>query len=222
LTGCNGRRRRWLGPVLLLGIGLGLAGSARAQAPSATNAASAADAKTRAQEHLSRGNDLFTSDRFQDALIQFQAAYTAFPSPKLHFNIGQCQRALGRLSEALAQFRLFVEETPDIPSDLRAEAERYIAELKNAEATQRSIAPVPRPAVPPVAPLETLNAAALPPAAPTPLLAPPAKPDGQSPPIYKRWWFWTTIAVVAAGTVGAVLLLRPHDPKCQPGVVDCF
>jgi hypothetical protein len=42
---------------------------------------------------------------------------------------------------------------------------------------------------------------------------PPDEPAGS--PIYKRWWFWTGIAVVAVGaSAGAYLLTRP---SCTPG-----
>jgi hypothetical protein len=194
-------------------------------APALVRAQSAGDddGRRRAQAHLSRGNDLFTSDKFQEALVEFQAAYAAFPSPKLHFNMGQCQRALGHLQDALEEFRRFVDEARDVSSDLRREAERYISELKDAKDAEArpgvSAAPAsgPLPAAASLAP--TPVAVAVAPSSPPSLIAPPAAPTPREAdadrPLHKRWWFWATIGVVVAGAaVGVVLLARPHDPDC--------
>ena len=51
---------------------------------------------------------------------------------------------------------------------------------------------------------------------------PPPPEETESAPIYKRWWFWTGIAVVAIGAgAGAYLLTRPgctnsQDSICHP------
>jgi hypothetical protein len=40
--------------------------------------------------------------------------------------------------------------------------------------------------------------------------SPPELPKEGGPPFYKRWWFWTALGVVAAGSLGAALLVpRP-------------
>lgn len=45
-------------------------------------------------------------------------------------------------------------------------------------------------------------------------MAPPPGTQPESPPVYKRWWFWTAIGVVALGaSAGAYLLLRDPCPK---------
>ncbi|HXI60036.1 MAG TPA: tetratricopeptide repeat protein [Polyangia bacterium] len=188
------------------------------------------DGRRRAQAHLSRGNDLFTSDKFQEALVEFQAAYAAFPSPKLHFNMGQCQRALGHLQDALEEFRRFVDEARDVSPDLRREAERYISELQEAKDGQArpvvSAAPLtnPSPTAASLTPTPVVAAAA--PSSPPPsLIAPPsaraANEADADRPLHKRWWFWATIGIVVAGAaVGVVLLTRPHDPDC--GLQTCL
>ena len=178
--------------------------------PAHAQTADATDGRAQAQLHLSRGNDLFTGDKFQEALTEFQAAFAAFPSPKLHFNIGQCQRALGRRTEALAEFRRFVDEAGDVSPDLRGEAERYIAELTASEAAP----PTPPPPIAPPAPALALASPA-PTAPPLVTPAPPAEPDAARP-IYKRWWFWAAVGVIAAGAAtGAVLWARSRDPSCN-------
>lgn len=42
----------------------------------------------------------------------------------------------------------------------------------------------------------------------------------RSPPLYRRWWFWTLIgAAVAGATVGTVVALQPSDQPPVPGSV---
>jgi hypothetical protein len=68
-------------------------------------------------------------------------------------------------------------------------------------------------------------------AAPDPALGGPvlvARPetvpaDGDSHPVYKRWWFWTAIGVVVAGGVAAALLIPGPTtrPTCPLGPAGC-
>jgi PEGA domain len=48
---------------------------------------------------------------------------------------------------------------------------------------------------------------------------------GQSRPVYKRWWFWTAIGVVAVGAAGAGAFLLTHRGTsmmtCDSGVTAC-
>jgi hypothetical protein len=51
---------------------------------------------------------------------------------------------------------------------------------------------------------------------------PPEEPrstERSEAPIYKKWWFWTAIGVVAAGAVGGALLLGgTSNPSCPKGI----
>jgi hypothetical protein len=70
---------------------------------------------------------------------------------------------------------------------------------------------------------------AAPPVAPPPVVvvAPGATEPGEQtdsearPAIYKRWWFWTAIGVVAAGVTVSALLLRPKSSSGCDGGVTC-
>lgn len=201
------------GGVRTIAVAIALLALTAAARPATAQIGPDGDARTQAQAHLSRGNDLFTIDKFRDALTEFQAAFAAFPSPKLHFNIGQCQRALGHLPEALAEFQRFVDEAQDVSPDLRREAEKYIFELKTAA----DRAPLPPATVAPVPPrLTPQPPAATTPASPLVDAAPLAGANTDTDrPLYKRWWFWATVGVIAAGAaVGVVLVTRPRDPAC--------
>jgi hypothetical protein len=201
-------------------VGLALvalaAGPARAQ-PTKPDAA----AKRAAQAHLDRGNALFTKDAFADALHEFEAAFALFPSPKLHLNLGQCERALGHDAAAAQHYERFLAEATDVSPALRAEAERHLAEARAAaERAKAAATPPPPPATPPSPPVVVAPppppapVVVAPPPPPAPVLvAPPPEPRR---PLTKRWWFWTGLGAVAVGAgVSIFLLARPSDPKCQ-------
>jgi hypothetical protein len=88
-------------------------------------------AKAQAQELLSQGSKLYHQGDLVGALEKFEAAYVAFPSPKLMFNIGQTNRDLGRPVEAREAFQRFLAEAPDASSETIADARKYVAELQS-------------------------------------------------------------------------------------------
>jgi tetratricopeptide (TPR) repeat protein len=219
-------RSRRLGIVLFV---LALVATGPALAEPST-AARQREAKRAAQEHLTRGDDLFTHDRYAEARAEFQAAFDAFPSPKLQFNLGQCDRALGRDDDAVTHFQRFLDEATDVSPALRAEAERYLAETRAhaAEVAPRD-ANVTAPVI--VAPIPSPVTTALPSIAPPPpVVAAPVvevtRPDEAARPrrsLLSRWWFWTAVGVVAVATAASIFLLtRPQDPACDSTRMRCF
>jgi tetratricopeptide (TPR) repeat protein len=196
-------------------LALALPCPARAQASRPPAEAKLRDdhAKQAAQQHLAQGNDLFRRDEIAPALAEFQSAFDLYPSPKLRFNLGQCERALGHAEAAATHFERFLAEADDVSPGLRAEAERYLAE---ARATLTASAPAPsapEPSPPPPA--------ALPPAPPPPAIAATSPPPAAAP-VYTRWWFWAAVgAVVVGGAVGAYAIVQSRDPSCD-GNVRCY
>jgi hypothetical protein len=87
-------------------------------------------AKAQAQELLSQGSKLYHQGDLAGALEKFEAAYVAFPSPKLMFNIGQAKRDLGRPVEALESFQRFLAEATNASPETMAEARNSVAELQ--------------------------------------------------------------------------------------------
>jgi hypothetical protein len=49
----------------------------------------------------------------------------------------------------------------------------------------------------------------------------PAPPDETATPIYKRWWFWTAIGVVAVAAGGTAYLLLSRNDKCDSAGGPC-
>lgn len=111
--------------LAIVAIGLA-AGGARAQSQAQ---------RQRAVDLLREGNRLFEAGDYQGALARYQDAYALVPSPKVFFNVGQTQRALGRFVEGLESYERFLTEAKDASPALRLEAARRRAELDQATAT---------------------------------------------------------------------------------------
>ena len=87
-------------------------------------------AKAQAQTLLGQGTKLYEQGDVTDALEKFQAAYAAYPSPKLMFNIGQCNRDLSRPVEAVEAFEKFLAGAADAPPEMAADARKAVAQLQ--------------------------------------------------------------------------------------------
>jgi tetratricopeptide (TPR) repeat protein len=155
--------------------------------------AAADDAATRtAKRHFDRGEKFYAVTRFREALAEYQRAFDAKPIPDFLFNIGQCYRNLGEYDPAIFSFRKYLTLAPGAPN--RAQVEQLIDNLETERDRNQS---------------RRLGLAPPPSAAPRPAPA----PEPEASPIYKRWWFWTGIAVVAAGGgVVAYAATRPAGP----------
>lgn len=146
-----------------------------------TPSAHAEDKATKAaRKHFDKGEKLFALGRFDDALVEYEAAFEAKPLPGFLFNIGQCHRNLGDYQAAIFSFKKYLKAMPDAEN---ADAvHELIAELEakiEAEDERRIDEPPP-----------------------------PPKRAGRKKPIYKKWWFWSGVAVAAGAGTGTYLLLR--------------
>jgi len=136
-------------------------------------------AMKRAQAHFKKGEKLFALGRFDDALVEYEAAFEAKPLPGFLFNIGQCHRNLGDYDAAIFSFRKYLELDPE--ADDRAEVEDLIDELEEKASEDRIDEPPPPPK---------------------------ERPRARKKPIYTKWWFWGGVAVAAGAGAGTYLLLR--------------
>ena len=173
-------RRVAVGVCALIALVLGIRG-ARAE-----------DAATRdAKKHYAKGDKLFALGKFDQALVEFEAAYEAKPLPKLLFNIGQAHRNLDHHDQAIFAFRKYLREVPD--ADNREAVEKLIDDLERdkAVADERDRARQ--------AELDREREREL---------ARQRAARGSAKPIYTRWWFWGGLAAVAGAGAGGYLLLR--------------
>jgi tetratricopeptide (TPR) repeat protein len=164
----------------------------------------------------------FNVGRFEDALVDYQAAYDVEPLPAFLFNIGQCYRNLGNYERAQFFFRRYTTLDPRSPN--RPAAERLIAEMDKLAAERASAAarddstPSTLPAL--FAPAAGDRSGTGPP--PAALMAEPARPaSAPARPVYRRAWFWVTVSAVAvAGGVAAAFALSRDDPRSSLRPID--
>ena len=145
------------------------------------------DGERTARLHYERGQKLFNLQKFDLALDQFQSAYDAKPIPAFLFNIGQCHRNLGAYEAAIFSFKKFLALEPGATN--REQVELLIVELEDRLAKANVAKPV---AIPSSAPL--------------------VAPSHDAKPFYKRWWFWTGIAVASVGAGVGIYVTTAPDP----------
>ena len=75
----------------------------------------AEDARDRARDAFTQGQELYRSGDYAGALAAFQGAQALQPSPATEYNIGRCHERLGQLSEAVAAYESYLSQAPDAP-----------------------------------------------------------------------------------------------------------
>lgn len=105
--------------------------------PSVTPPAPPADAAARAAARASfdRGLTLFEQGAWSAALAEFRASRRLFPTRNATSNAAVCLRKLERFDEALDLYEALLREFADLPADLRVEAQRAVAELRQLSGT---------------------------------------------------------------------------------------
>ncbi len=91
-------------------------------------ATQAEDARDRARDAFTQGQELYRAGDYAGALAAFQNAETARASPAAEYNIGRCYERLGQPAESVAAYERYLQEAPDAP-DHDAVAE-HVSELR--------------------------------------------------------------------------------------------
>jgi tetratricopeptide (TPR) repeat protein len=200
--------------------------------------AHAAD-KRAAANHFQRGRALFETNSYAAALDEFNAGYEAYPLPGFLVNIGQCQRKLDRLDDAVASFQKFLDSDVADPR-LRLEVQDALAEISQersrrvtAELEARRQRDEAEARHPPVVDDDMRRAEARRVEAarsqharadltPRPaLVAPVSEPVASvDKPAKSRKWVWALVGVLAAGAVAAgvtVAVIETRQPSQQGG-----
>jgi tetratricopeptide (TPR) repeat protein len=193
------------------------------------------DAKQKAKALVGRGELEFKLGHFGTALSSFTEAYAIFPSPALLFNLGQCHRNLKNDERAIFFFEGYLRERPK--SENRPVVEKLIAESRRRLESERAATDrdkriqadeAERQRLVALKAYEDAKVAAAHvadrPAATTDV-AVTTQASKSKPPVYKRWWFWTSLVVVAgagvvAGTLGYYYSGAPVSPSGSLGTLD--
>jgi tetratricopeptide (TPR) repeat protein len=159
-----------------------------------------------AKRHYDRGQKLYNLQKFEQALDQYQKAFDAKPLPGFLFNIAQCQRNLGDYDAAIFSFKRYLKLDPE--TEKREQVEELIEDLeeKKAEADTERLGLGTRQREREKEEEEEQ----------------PREVEGGAP-VYKKWWFWTGVAVVgAAGGVGIYYATRSSGgaPGTDLGNID--
>jgi tetratricopeptide (TPR) repeat protein len=163
-----------------------------------------------AREHYRNGTKLFDLGKYLEAAKEYEAAYQGKDDPSLLFNIGQAYRLGGEKEAALRAYKSFLRRSPD--SSNRVAVEARISELQKAIDAEQKAKEGP--------PEGTVRPMTIPKEEPTP--ATTAQPPPEKTPVYKKWWLWTTVAivVVAGVSVGVGLGVGLQPKNFGPTVKD--
>jgi tetratricopeptide (TPR) repeat protein len=94
----------------------------------------ASSKRQRFDQHYQAALAFYNERKYPEAIAEFEAAYELDPQALIVFNIGQAYRKGGRLDEALAKYREYLDKDPaaerDRVNDIIKDVERSIASRK--------------------------------------------------------------------------------------------
>jgi tetratricopeptide (TPR) repeat protein len=179
-----------------------------------------AENRARAREAFVRGSQHYDLGEYKEALVDFKEAYHEFEDATFLFNIAQCYRQLEQKPEAIRLYRSYLVKSPNAPN--RDEVRALIARLEAAVEQERLAKVSPPDGT--LKPSEQGHTGGSESGAATgtttgamTLTATP--PPRQEQPIYKRWWLWTAVGVVAATGLAVGLgvgLSQPNERVLPP------
>ncbi len=97
------------------------------------------DTRSRAKALYTKGMAHYNVGKYLQACEEFEEGYLAKPDPAFLFNLGQCHRQLGRLDEAVRDYRAFIREQPNASN--RIEIEERIAAMEDEIHRQQAVQP---------------------------------------------------------------------------------
>ena len=89
------------------------------------------EAVAKAKEHFKQGTRHYELGHYQEALVEYEAAYMEVPDPAFLYNIGQCHRKMGNAKEAISFYKSYLRNAPNAPN--RADVQKRISELESGK-----------------------------------------------------------------------------------------
>ena len=161
-----------------------------------------------AQQHLERGVALLHSNRFDEAIVEFQAGYALVPSPAFLFNLGLGYEAANRKREALESYDKFIKAVEQDSTDRPDLLESLETARRNANALRAAGSPLP--AFPP---------AAIPRPPPLPeglaggiTVPAPPRAEASEKPSRLKWWLIGAGGVLAGAAATWFVVARKQCP----------
>ena len=182
-----------------------------------------------ARAHFQEGQKKYRLGEYSEALTAFASAYEAWPHAAFLFNIAQCHRHLGNHAAALYFFRAYLQGVPEADNEEAVLA--LIEESKKvlADAGEEDVYDPPPEfyALGDTSKDDSLTAAYLSSAKEDEESTSPAPPEAVSmhdhsleEPARNKWWVWTAVGVIAAGTVVTVGLAARSDSTWEMDLRD--
>jgi tetratricopeptide (TPR) repeat protein len=226
--------RRCCHSIALLAAALALGAPGRALAAGSWQEELERDAR----EHFTRGLRLFSTQRYDEAIEEFRAAYLGDPHPKILYTLGQTYRLGGDCPRAIDAYSAFLRAgpVPEFAKLARENLEACRARAKSPARPSESLPSEAHPAEPPkgeALPSEPkASTSAEPPrerhlpeinshfAMLEPL--PSALPETSSPPAVRALWYTDALgdALLAGGllslsTAGAALVVERQETTAR-------
>lgn len=111
--------------------------------------------------------------QFKEARRLYEAAYALRSDPLLLYNLARVLHKSGHPAEAVDYYQRYLDAGAEGVEENRRKSTQLMEQARIEAGLQA--------------------------AHPVPLAATPVKPTEQVVPRYKKWWFWTTVGIVAAG-----------------------
>ncbi len=153
--------------------------------------------RTEANELYAAGRTALSLARFKEAISKLTAAYRKLPLPGYLYHLGEAHRGHKRYNKAVHFYREYLRQNPGSPQALLVR--KHILECKRLHAAR-------------IRKNLGLSGGG----------NGTKRPGAGSKPVYKRWWFWTSVAVaVVATAVGLGVGLGVQPPQKLPhGTLD--
>jgi len=163
------RRRVLISSTLVLSLGLSALPTSALALP---NDACIKD--ERCKEHHDKAVNYYNQQYFEEALSEFQAAYSARQMPLLLINIGRTLQKLGRPKEAISYYERFQQAESKPDPAVQAKVTEYLNQAKALVGTEPAPPPSEHPGETPKPPTTT--------PVPPPVVTPPPPPPPAPPP----------------------------------------
>lgn len=139
---------------------------------------------------VSDAASLSAAGKLDEALVRYESIYARWPAAWLQYNIARIEHRLSRWAAASQHYEHFLASTLEEDLEVRAQAEQYLAEVKQQLALSQQLT---KPG--------------------------PSAPAAKEKPLHRKWWLWSAVGVglsavvVTAASVAARPAEVPGDVK---------
>jgi hypothetical protein len=190
--------------------------------------ANADELAKQARHHFDEATAAYNIGDFARATVEYREAYRLVHDPVLLYDAAQACRLGNDPSQALFLYRSYLRALPSAAN--RSQVEERIAALeKQLMAQPANPEPTPKPPIKqeelpkPPPPPPQMNVNPVPTA--TGSIAAKITERHSRTPVYKKWWLWTIVGVVAAGAavgIGLGVTSSSSTPTTDLGVARLF